>query len=166
MKTPLRTIRPWQRKVRTNAVELTEDRVQEQTQQILETKATELEIGVGNLTPGFRIAWRGHHFIQILVNDRLAHFTDEDRDCAGWNAPPKLRSTGQMSQCQRQFQARFERLAVESVLLRQSASDTLNDLIKHFRWHAHEVREKTGVIPAKLNHKLVVQSKLLAPQYQ
>lgn len=51
--------------------------------------------------------------IQILVNDRLAHFTDKDGDCVGWNAPPKLhvsilRSRGQMSQCHSKFQARFD----------------------------------------------------------
>ena len=67
-------------------------------------------------------------------------------------------------QCHRQFQTRFEGLSVEGVLLRQSASDTLKELIKHFKWHAHEVREGTGVLPAKLNHELVVHSKLLAPQ--
>ena len=123
---------------------------------------------VGNLTPGFRSIWRGHHLIQIFVNDRLAHFTDNDRDCVGWNAPPKLhvsilRSRGQVSQYHRQFQARFEGLSVKGVLLRQSTSDSSKDLIKHIRRHAHEVREGTDIFLAKVNHELVVQTKLLTP---
>ena len=68
-----------------------------------------------------------------------------------------------MTKCDGQLQTRLEGLSVSRVLLGNPASDSLEDLVKHLRWHAHEVLEGVGIFTSQLDHKLVIQAELPPP---
>ena len=65
-----------------------------------------------------------------------------------------------MSQCDGQFQTRFEWCSEEGVLFGDAGAHSLQYLVKHFRWHPHEVYEGFGVFSSQLHHELVIKSKL------